>query len=94
MLHAKGTAGQLAIRYVVEGSHLGARILYRRAVELGCGPDCGARYLADGAARSARWHAFLAELEGHAYAADDEAHMCEVAMRTFELAHRLLDAPR
>ena len=51
--------------YVVEGSKLGAAILYKLAGKLGLDENCGARHLAghpDGRAR--HWRAFTAALDG------------------------------
>lgn len=52
--------GQL---YVLEGSSLGARILYGRAREIGLGEDCGARHLAMQSGASDNWRKFLVILE-------------------------------
>lgn len=56
-------AGLLGQLYVLEGSMLGAQILYRRAQELGMHSTYGARHLARQAADVANWQAFVALLE-------------------------------
>lgn len=53
----------LGLLYVLEGSALGSRILYKRAQALGLGAYFGARHLAAQAERSDRWPRFLALLE-------------------------------
>lgn len=53
----------LGMLYVLEGSALGARLLYRRAQALGLRADFGARHLAAQAERSDRWSRFLHLLE-------------------------------
>lgn len=53
----------LGMLYVLEGSALGSRVLYKRAQELGFDADFGARHLAVQSRRSDRWPAFLALLE-------------------------------
>lgn len=49
--------------YVVEGSSLGARILYRRAQELGLSAEYGARHLAVQSASSDRWKQLIKLLD-------------------------------
>jgi heme oxygenase len=49
--------------YVIEGSSLGARLLYRRAQALGMTESFGARHLAHQAADHGRWRRFLEILE-------------------------------
>ncbi|KQS65542.1 hypothetical protein ASG39_10090 [Rhizobium sp. Leaf371] len=53
----------LGMLYVLEGSALGARLLYRRAQALGLRADFGARHLAAQAEKSDRWPRFLHLLE-------------------------------
>lgn len=55
---------RLGMIYVLEGSGLGARILVKRAAELGLGASYGARHLAAQTEDPARWKSFLALLEG------------------------------
>ena len=69
------TATLLGTLYVLEGSALGARLLYQRAQALGLGPDYGARHLAAQATRSDRWSRFLQALE-----AADAIEIDEVAL--------------
>lgn len=69
------TAALLGTLYVLEGSALGARLLYQRAQALGLGPDYGARHLAVQATRSDRWSRFLQTLE-----AADAIEIDEVAL--------------
>ena len=57
---AAAVAGML---YVLEGSSVGARLLSRRAGELGLSADHGARHLAAQTADKGRWPAFLDRLE-------------------------------
>ena len=56
-------AGLLGQLYVLEGSMLGAQILYRRAQELGMHSTYGARHLARQAADVANWQAFVRLLD-------------------------------
>jgi len=60
---ARDRAFALGIAYVLEGSGLGARLLARRAAELGFDGGCGARHLAAQTSDMARWPAFLDRLE-------------------------------
>ncbi len=53
----------LGTLYVVEGSSLGARVLYRRAQSLGLSGEFGARHLAAQAQSSERWKRLLELLE-------------------------------
>ncbi len=84
-----GSSGLLAIRYVVEGSNLGARVLYKRALALNFGPHRGARHLADRAARTSDWRDFVAELESLRCSEIEDERMCQVAKRTFDLAQAI-----
>lgn len=53
----------LGTLYVVEGSSLGARVLYRRAQKLGLSEHYGARHLAAQAQSSERWKRLLELIE-------------------------------
>ena len=53
----------MGIAYVLEGSGLGARVLYKRAQALGLTANYGARHLAVQAASPDSWRDFLALLE-------------------------------
>lgn len=59
----QSTEAVLGMLYVLEGSALGARILYKRAQLLGFDADFGARHLAVQSRRSDRWPVFLSLLE-------------------------------
>ncbi|OQP83817.1 hypothetical protein BTR14_21565 [Rhizobium rhizosphaerae] len=65
----------LGTLYVLEGSALGARLLYQRAQALGLSESRGARHLAAQAMRSDRWSRFLHTLE-----AADAIEIDEVAL--------------
>ncbi|WP_426240572.1 biliverdin-producing heme oxygenase [Pararhizobium sp. DWP1-1-3] len=75
--------------YVLEGSALGARVLYKRAKQLGFDEDFGARHLAVQSRRSDRWPDFLVLLE-NADALDMErvAHASRATFQTAERAFR------
>ena len=60
---AETPEAMLGMLYVLEGSALGARLLYRRAKALGLTESFGARHLAAQAAVTDRWPRFLALLE-------------------------------
>jgi len=53
----------LGILYVLEGSALGARLLYKRAQALGYSESFGARHLAVQCRQNGRWGAYLKLLE-------------------------------
>jgi heme oxygenase len=78
-----GEAG-LGVGYVLEGSSLGAALLFRSAQGLGFDGDFGARHLARQLERRANWTAFLSALE--AKPALDMAKVAEAANATFRLA--------
>jgi heme oxygenase len=73
--------------YVLEGSSLGARLIYQRAKALGLTGDHGARHLSLQINDRDRWPRFLAILESHE--GDAEATMCG-AIDMFEAALRAL----
>jgi heme oxygenase len=54
---------RLGAHYVLEGSGIGARLLFRRAEQLGLSAAFGARHLAQQAGDRERWPRFLALLE-------------------------------
>jgi heme oxygenase len=90
--HSTSASGRLGILYVLEGASLGARLLYRDARALGLSERYGARHLAQQAADTVSWRAFLALL-GRSPAFDlDRA--ASAALATFNLAHRALEAAR
>ncbi|OLP62255.1 hypothetical protein BJF93_18735 [Xaviernesmea oryzae] len=72
---ATSAAALFGTLYVLEGSNLGARLLYKRAQALGLGPDHGARHLAAQAERNDRWSRFLQALE-----AADAIEIDEIAL--------------
>ena len=76
----------LGMLYVLEGSALGARVLYKRAQQLGFDADFGARHLAVQSRRSDRWPAFLAVLEN----ADsiDMERVANASRATFQTAEQ------
>ncbi|MEO3388031.1 biliverdin-producing heme oxygenase [Mesorhizobium sp. CAU 1741] len=79
-----GLSAQLGALYVLEGSSLGARVLYQRALDLGMTPDFGARALFRQTQDKQRWKRFVALLE-HAPDIDfDDAR--QAALQVFELA--------
>ncbi|QEU10730.1 biliverdin-producing heme oxygenase [Paracoccus yeei] len=60
----EGAAARAGAYYVLEGSALGARLLKRRAGELGLDQGRGARHLAAQTRDAGRWSRFLAWLDG------------------------------
>lgn len=79
-----GDAALLGVHYVVEGSSVGARLLLRRAGQLGLDGTRGARHLAGQAADTGRWPRFLALLDQSQGV--DHARAAEAARETFALA--------
>ncbi|WP_047243108.1 biliverdin-producing heme oxygenase [Chromobacterium subtsugae] len=78
--------------YVVEGSKLGAAILYKLAGKLGLDENCGARHLAghpDGRAR--HWRAFTAALDGLNLDEAAEARVTAGAVAAFACMNAHLD---
>ena len=57
-------AAQIGALYVLEGSGLGARLLFRRAEALGLDAQFGARHLATQIGDPNRWRRFVALLDG------------------------------
>lgn len=88
VLEVAGPSEALGLAYVLEGSALGARLLWRDAEALGLGAARGARHLAEQTADKARWPAFCAALDaapdydGRA-AADAAARAFRAAMTAF-----------
>ena len=82
-----GTADDLmGIVYVLEGSGLGARVLYKRAQSIGLSQAFGARHLATHVGHPDSWREFLALLE-NAEPLDME-RVSQASMMTFEHAER------
>jgi heme oxygenase len=77
--------GLLGVLYVLEGSALGARLLSRRAAELGFSAERGARHLAAQTSRPEAWNDFVILLERlDPMGIDKAAH---AARRTFGAAY-------
>lgn len=74
----------LGTLYVLEGSALGARLLYKRAQELGLTADFGARHLALQSGDRESWPKFLTLLERHPPGESDATARASIA--AFELA--------
>lgn len=62
-LHTETDSALYGILYVLEGSGLGARLLARRAAELGLGEETGAAHLFAQAGNNHAWQAFVVALE-------------------------------
>ncbi|MFO1047858.1 MAG: biliverdin-producing heme oxygenase [Geminicoccaceae bacterium] len=75
----------LGVLYVLEGSSLGARLLYRQARALGLSEQHGARHLALQTADSQSWRSFVTLLERHPEL--DLERAVGGAIATFALAH-------
>lgn len=78
-------AAIVAALYVVEGSALGARVIARRARELGFHDSHGARHLARQTAQHGRWPRFLEWMEGAGVSVDSAT---QAAQAVFGLALR------
>ena len=74
----------LGVAYVLEGSALGARLLLRRASELGFDGDHGARHLVRQTNDNGRWKRFLVELD--AVAPADREQVVAGAASAFDFA--------
>lgn len=83
---AGDAAERLGILYVLEGSALGSRVLYKRAQSLGLCAEFGARHLAVQSRRSDRWPAFLALLEKTE--GIDMQRVAQASRATFQAAER------
>jgi heme oxygenase len=77
-------SGLLGVLYVLEGSSLGARILIKRAAQLGFDEHHGARHLTAQTARPESWAGFHAILEN--MDTFDITIAAQAAARTFDLA--------
>ena len=73
--------------YVLEGSALGARVLYRRAQALGLSASFGARHLARQAEGNTTWPEFLAMLGRH-----DSSHAEDTALASVAAFEHALTA--
>ena len=82
----------LGTLYVVEGSSLGARVLYRRAQALGLSHVFGARHLAVQAQSNERWKRLLELLE--AAPELDLDRTVEASKATFDAVERAFKDPQ
>lgn len=80
-------ASLLGMLYVLEGSSLGARLLYKRAIELGLSESQGARHLAPQEDDNIRWQEFLTILEETDIS--EWAQASGAAVATFEVAQNV-----
>ncbi len=79
-----GVEELLGVLYVLEGSALGAQLLYRRAQSLGYGETYGARHLAVQCGQKGRWGDFLRLLED--VDGIDIAIVAKASTQTFQIA--------
>ena len=84
-----GSASLLGTLYVLEGSALGARLLYARAKELGLDENFGARHLALQTRHKESWRDFVSIME-RAGAIVDKDEAGKASVLTFDLAERRL----
>ncbi|MBS7546017.1 biliverdin-producing heme oxygenase [Ancylobacter oerskovii] len=84
-------ADLLGVLYVLEGSGLGARVLHRRAAEIGFDGRFGARHLAAQAGDRESWPAFLALLESAE--PFDMGRTVSAALATFAAAGAAFERP-
>ncbi len=87
-------SGRFGALYVLEGSALGARILYQRAVMLGLSAEAGARHLAAQAQGVENWRGFLDLLDRADpfdldAAADGAERVFRHAVRSFDRESRI-----
>lgn len=85
-----GRAACLGTLYVLEGSAIGARLLFRRAQQLGLSEVHGARHLAAQAGDSDRWRRFLPLLDDPGI---DWAAAIHAARAVFQLALNAYSEP-
>ena len=88
-----GAAGNIGRLYVLEGSSIGARILYQRARMLGYTGCFGARHLARQTGEQTRWKLFTEFLESvedvdHAEVVAAATHLFEFAIDESSQQHR------
>ncbi len=88
-LQPRSISEALGVAYVLEGSRLGAKLLFRRAISLGFGAEHGARHLSVQSRGADCWKSYIAALEA-AEPFDPDAAVA-AASATFGLA---LDAFR
>ena len=77
--------------YVIEGSNIGARLLYRDALQLGLGAEYGASHLSLQSADKSRWPDFLALLEKSDI---DISVAITSANHLFSIAHHAFAGPK
>ncbi len=83
------TEDLLGMLYVLEGSALGARLLYKRAQALGYGETFGARHLAVQSRQSGRWGVFLKLLEDAPLI--DIEKVAKASTQTFGIAEKAFE---
>lgn len=89
-LHDRGAV--LGLRYVTEGSALGATQLLPRVRALGAEAGRGADFLVEHAGAATAWASFVEELEATALAAHEEISLEHAAVDGFLLVESCLDA--
>ncbi len=78
--------------YVVEGSNLGAAILFKLAARLGLDATHGARHLAGHPGGRARhWRRFTEALDGNALDAEQEQRLIDGATQAFTRVHAYVE---
>lgn len=87
-----GEAERLGALYVLEGSALGARILFERAKALGLSGERGARHLAKQVGEAGRWRRFVQFLDARADLPREP--VLAGARSTFETALAVYARPR
>ncbi|MTH61852.1 biliverdin-producing heme oxygenase [Paracoccus litorisediminis] len=80
---------KVAALYVSEGSAVGARLISRKAAELGLDDGFGARHLAQQTADRARWPAFLEWLEAQDVAQEAVVHEARKIFTLAKQAYRV-----
>jgi heme oxygenase len=83
----------LGALYVLEGSALGASLLFKRAQTLGMTATCGARHLQAQTSDPSAWRAFVEVLERQQMTPDEELLCDAAALRTFGAFERELLRP-
>ncbi|WP_081374329.1 biliverdin-producing heme oxygenase [Rhizobium leguminosarum] len=84
--------GLVGTLYVLEGSALGSRLLYRRAEVLGMTASFGARHLAVQSAPSDQWRSFLTLLEAKPLDMELVLKSADATFKAAEKAFAILDA--
>lgn len=93
-LQIEDRVAALGALYVTEGATLGARILVKRALALGCSEGHGARFLTAEAQGFATWKAVLAALDSAVLDDSTTSRVVAIAVRSFQLAEECLDGVR